>query len=891
MSLLFDVIHGDELVSLDEALTTQAENCQTLGSPLSPRHPARPSGTRAGPGGPLVDLLRRATSRCAAATWSACALLAAAHRLVLSRRAPGLAAFFPTVGGTAPADDAARAALGARSSPPSWRIRTWSSSPWRASRRPTRRVGRSRCAGRWRRVVGRPWPADPAPRAGRVGRAEPARRRDAVGAGADGDARADRRAVRLRPAAPGRRPGRGPAHPGRLRLGRRPAPVRAAAVGLRARPADPGDGPGDERRGLPEHARRTPSRCPARRWSSGTRPPGSTWTRSARVEIRSAIRKLANRATASTPVGPRVLGVEARGPRPGHVLRPGRTFLAGRRGVGAVASRDGGPAGLRLGARDADALDRAEAAAQRPAGVLSRCSAIGTSACGVRPSRSQASSAPAGRLRLRASSAPGVGSRPDIGRSSQTTFTGPLARHPQRADSLSTRSIPRPPSSSGTRRARQWGAVDGRVADLQAQEAVAHVGADVDRAAGVAHGVRDELGGQQLGVVGQLRELGLREEPGDGLASLPGRRHAVRRGSRGAPCAHAAIPTIGPIRQPGCRRSRLDTRGRPAGWRGPTSLPAASRIRLADVARSALPAGAEDSSRTVAVSCGSSVAGLCPIPGSACQGTPSRSAMSLLDLRRPGVVDLAGDDRRGQPRGVQRGGHLIGQVRGGHQDLGAVDQRGRVVGDEPPAAEVGDLLAGRVPAAGPVHRLLASPRRPRSARSRARPRSCSSASCVPGDGRRAAAHGRPRGQPPRVGAARARGSPGRPSSGPTTCTGSLGGEPLEHRAAPPSASDLLGVAAAGAQRRRSRPARAGPSPATRQPQAGQRLEDRDEVLLGPGEPGHEQDVAARRVSRPAPPDHPRRLGQQQGHRGTGRLEKRHAIGDGDERAACSRRAQ
>ncbi len=111
MPLLFDVIHGDEIVSLDEALTTQAENCQTLSSPLS--HDilvaVRDASRR---DGPLVDLMREHQS-VRGGDLVGLRVLAAAHRIVLSRRAPGLAAFFPTVGGKAPSDDAGRAALGA----------------------------------------------------------------------------------------------------------------------------------------------------------------------------------------------------------------------------------------------------------------------------------------------------------------------------------------------------------------------------------------------------------------------------------------------------------------------------------------------------------------------------------------------------------------------------------------------------------------------------------------------------------------------------------------------------------------------------------------------------------------------------------------------------------
>ena len=53
MTLVYDVIHGDEAVTLDEALTTQAQSCLELGSPLSHdvllavrrgERPGRPAG-------------------------------------------------------------------------------------------------------------------------------------------------------------------------------------------------------------------------------------------------------------------------------------------------------------------------------------------------------------------------------------------------------------------------------------------------------------------------------------------------------------------------------------------------------------------------------------------------------------------------------------------------------------------------------------------------------------------------------------------------------------------------------------------------------------------------------------------------------------------------------
>ena len=111
MTLLFDVIHGDEAVTLDEALSTQAQSCLELGSPLS--HDVLIALREASAaGGPLAGLLADHQSP-RGGDLVGLRLLAAAHRLVLSRQAPGLAIFYPTVGGTAPKDDADREALGA----------------------------------------------------------------------------------------------------------------------------------------------------------------------------------------------------------------------------------------------------------------------------------------------------------------------------------------------------------------------------------------------------------------------------------------------------------------------------------------------------------------------------------------------------------------------------------------------------------------------------------------------------------------------------------------------------------------------------------------------------------------------------------------------------------
>ncbi len=111
MTLLFDVIHGDEDVSLDDAISTQAEQCATLGSPLS--HDVLTSLQAAvAPRGPLAAVLAdRRTVR--GGDLVGLRLLSAAHRLVLSRRAPKLAAFYPTVGGDVPTDARGREALNA----------------------------------------------------------------------------------------------------------------------------------------------------------------------------------------------------------------------------------------------------------------------------------------------------------------------------------------------------------------------------------------------------------------------------------------------------------------------------------------------------------------------------------------------------------------------------------------------------------------------------------------------------------------------------------------------------------------------------------------------------------------------------------------------------------
>jgi hypothetical protein len=109
MTVTVDVIHGDEAVSFDEALRTQAENCLALGSPLS-HDILLDLVDLAAPGGPLHDMLAgRGVVR--GGDLVGLRLLAAAHRMVLARMAPALAVHFPTAGGTAPTDDAGRAQL------------------------------------------------------------------------------------------------------------------------------------------------------------------------------------------------------------------------------------------------------------------------------------------------------------------------------------------------------------------------------------------------------------------------------------------------------------------------------------------------------------------------------------------------------------------------------------------------------------------------------------------------------------------------------------------------------------------------------------------------------------------------------------------------------------
>ena len=112
MTLMADVLHGDELVTLDQALRTQAEQCEALGSPLS-HDLLLAILDLAGPGGALADQLAD-LEVVRGGDLVGLRLLAAAHRLVLSKSAPALAAFFPTAGGTPPRDGAGRGALQGR---------------------------------------------------------------------------------------------------------------------------------------------------------------------------------------------------------------------------------------------------------------------------------------------------------------------------------------------------------------------------------------------------------------------------------------------------------------------------------------------------------------------------------------------------------------------------------------------------------------------------------------------------------------------------------------------------------------------------------------------------------------------------------------------------------
>lgn len=109
LTLSVDVIHGDESVTLDEALRTHAESCQALGSTLS-HDVLHDVADLATPGGPLAELLS-AHRHVRGGDLIGLRVLAAAHRMVLARMAPELAEHYPTAGGVAPTDAGGRAAL------------------------------------------------------------------------------------------------------------------------------------------------------------------------------------------------------------------------------------------------------------------------------------------------------------------------------------------------------------------------------------------------------------------------------------------------------------------------------------------------------------------------------------------------------------------------------------------------------------------------------------------------------------------------------------------------------------------------------------------------------------------------------------------------------------
>lgn len=102
------VIHGDEIISLADALSTQAQSCRELGSLLS--YEVLEAVNQAAHGGPLTALLLP-YQRVRGGDLIGLRILAAAHRLVLSRLAPELARFYPTAGGTTPRTDEERAEL------------------------------------------------------------------------------------------------------------------------------------------------------------------------------------------------------------------------------------------------------------------------------------------------------------------------------------------------------------------------------------------------------------------------------------------------------------------------------------------------------------------------------------------------------------------------------------------------------------------------------------------------------------------------------------------------------------------------------------------------------------------------------------------------------------
>ena len=110
MTMTVDMVRDDEMISLDEALRSQADTCRALGSPLSYDVLAA-IADGSGPDGPLHRLLGDFQT-VAAGDLVGLRLLAAVHRLVLARRAPQVAAFYPTTGGHAPSTPEETALLG-----------------------------------------------------------------------------------------------------------------------------------------------------------------------------------------------------------------------------------------------------------------------------------------------------------------------------------------------------------------------------------------------------------------------------------------------------------------------------------------------------------------------------------------------------------------------------------------------------------------------------------------------------------------------------------------------------------------------------------------------------------------------------------------------------------
>ncbi len=109
MTLALDVQHGDATISLREALSQQAQDCLDLGSPLSHRVLLDLAELTA-PGAPLFDLFAE-FQQVSSSDLVGLRLLAAAHRLALTRAAPDLAAFYPSSSGVVPTDESSRAAL------------------------------------------------------------------------------------------------------------------------------------------------------------------------------------------------------------------------------------------------------------------------------------------------------------------------------------------------------------------------------------------------------------------------------------------------------------------------------------------------------------------------------------------------------------------------------------------------------------------------------------------------------------------------------------------------------------------------------------------------------------------------------------------------------------